>query len=80
MEVCQKCGIFLEEHNSHSHLVRTGYCPTMFPFIKYKKMALCPFCYKKQLRADNWEKMLAIIGLGIVLFLMAHWFFLLFAW
>jgi len=80
MEICSKCGIQVEEEQIHFHLVRKGYCPSMFPFLKYQKLPLCTFCYERQIRAEKFEKALALIGLVIVIYLMLHWFVFIFAW
>ena len=78
MEICGSCGYEIELHQAKFHLVRMGYCPTMFPFLKYHKIPLCTVCHKKQQRVDKWEKVLALIGLSLVFYLMMHWFVFIF--
>jgi len=67
---CFKCGLKLPHDRLTYHLVRKGLDPSFFPFLKYEKTPLCPECYKTQLRVDKFEKVLAIITLGIVLYLL----------
>jgi len=76
--VCRKCGQVLPATGVNYHLVRMGYSPAHFPFLKYEKWPLCQECQEIQYRVDRFEKILAIIALVIVFYLMALGFFYLF--
>jgi len=73
MPICGKCGSAVNNDKIEPYLVRAGYCPTMFPFLKYHKLSLCLLCYQHQKRVEKIEKLLALAGLAIVFYLVFYW-------
>ncbi len=79
MENCRRCRRDIKDEEAVYHLVRKGYAPSHFPFIKYEKLLLCPSCHQRQLRVDIFEKVLAVAGLVLVISLLILGFILLFS-
>ncbi len=79
MEICNRCGIEISPENTTCHLVRKGYSLEHFPALKYEKLLLCPECRQRQKKVDIAEKVVAILTLGIVLFLLVIGILLLFS-
>ncbi len=73
---CLHCGQEKIPSELHSRLVRDGISTEQLslPFI-YRKKQLCSSCFEWQRKKDKLDKVLAIIGIIIVITLMVAGFF-----
>ncbi len=78
MEKCQQCGREVKKEELTPHLVRTGYSLAHFPFISYKRYYVCLTCLEKLKGKDRFDKVIAIIGLAVVLTFVAAGYVMLF--
>ncbi len=78
MDKCQQCGKEVKVQELTPHLVRTGYSLAHFPFISYKRYYVCPACLEKLEGKDRFDKVVAIIGLVVVLTFVVAGYVLLF--
>ncbi len=68
--VCEKCGKNLEEKDTCFHAIRGGYSAAHFPLFHFDRVPLCFECRERQKKIDRFEKVLAILTLGVVLYFM----------
>jgi len=76
--ICQKCSVKIAPGDTSFHGIRQGYSPDHFPLYHFKKVPLCSDCLVRQKKIDVFEKVLALITLGIVFYLMGMGFLVLF--
>ncbi len=77
-KVCHKCAQKIAAEESVLHPVRRGYSAKHFPLFHFEKAPFCPECLQRQYKIDVFEKVLAYITLGLVLYFMAMGFIFLF--
>jgi len=77
--VCQKCALKVAPGDVKFHGVRGGYSSAHFPLFHFVKVPMCHDCQLRQQKIDVFEKILAIIALGIVLYFMVLGFYILFS-
>ncbi len=76
---CHKCAKQVNDREVTNHPIRGGYKREHFPLFHFEKMPLCPNCLERQKKIDVFEKILAVIALGIVFYFMAIGFIMLFS-
>ncbi len=76
---CHKCAKTLDDKDVVYHPIRGGYKREHFPLFHFDKMPFCSDCLERQKKIDIFEKVLAVIGLGIVFYFMAIGFIILFS-
>ncbi len=78
-KACCKCSKVIGSGELSYHPIRGGYSPEHFPLFHFEKRPLCPDCLCRQKKIDVFEKVLAVIGLGIVLYFMVSGFIIMFS-
>ncbi len=78
-QACQKCSGKIPAGKVTMHGIRCGYSAAHFPLFIFEKVPLCPGCLERQQKIDVFEKILAVITLGIVLYFLAVSFVIIFS-
>lgn len=76
--ICQKCARKISGDETYFHAVRSGYSPVHFPLFHFEKVPLCGECRNRQQKIDLFEKVLAVVALGLVAYFMIMGFLFLF--
>ncbi len=78
-QVCQKCSRKVAAEDAVFHGIRMGYSAAHFPLFYFEKVPLCPDCLGRQKKVELFEKGLALIALGIVVYFLAIGFIIMFS-
>ena len=76
--ICHKCASKMNGDEAIFHAIRSGYSSVHFPLFHFEKVPLCPDCRNRQRKVDSFEKILAFLALGLVIYFLLSGFFFMF--